>query len=78
MTDYIDRAGLRVSPLLTDFIESEVLPGLDIEASAFWESMANVIDDLSPVNKQLLLERDEIQAKLDAWNLRGGTICGCL
>jgi len=69
MTDYIDRAGLRVSPLLTDFIESEVLPGLDIEASAFWESMANVIDDLSPVNKQLLLERDEIQAKLDAWNL---------
>ena len=69
MSNYIDRSSLKVSPLLVDFIESEVLPGLDLNKDAFWLSMSNVIDDLSPINKQLLNERDEIQAKLDAWNL---------
>ncbi len=69
MSNYTDRANLKVSPILADFIESEVLPGLKQDAESFWASLANVVDDLTPVNKQLLAERDEIQAKLDAWNL---------
>ncbi|MFT6032998.1 MAG: malate synthase [Arenicella sp.] len=69
MSHYIDRANLKVSPLMASFIESEVLPGLGLEADSFWNSLANVIDDLTPVNKQLLVERDQIQSKLDAWNL---------
>jgi len=69
MSNYTDRANLKVSPILADFIESEVLPGLKQDADSFWTSLANVVDDLTPVNKQLLAERDDIQAKLDAWNL---------
>ena len=69
MSNYIDRANLKVSPLMASFIESEVLPGLGLEADSFWNSLANVIDDLTPVNKQLLVERDQIQSKLDTWNL---------
>jgi len=69
MSNYTDRANLKVSPILADFIETEVLPGLKVEAAEFWNSLANVVDDLTPVNKKLLAERDEIQAKLDAWNL---------
>jgi len=68
MTNYIDRANLQVAPVLADFVESEVLPGLDIEADDFWNSLAGVVDDLSPANAQLLAERDELQTKLDAWN----------
>jgi len=69
MSNYIDRANLKVSPILADFVESEVLPGLSVEADDFWTSLATVIDELTPVNKQLLAEREDIQAKLDAWNL---------
>lgn len=68
MTNFIDRANLKVDRVLVDFIESEALPGLSIESDAFWHSFANVIHDLSPINKQLLAQRDEIQAKLDTWN----------
>jgi malate synthase len=69
MTNYTDRANLKVSPILADFIESEVLPGLNLEADSFWTSLAGVVDDLTPTNSALLTERDDIQAKLDNWNL---------
>jgi malate synthase len=53
---------------MVDFIESEVLPGLSLDANSFWISLSNVVDDLTAVNQQLLAERDEIQTKLDVWN----------
>jgi len=65
---YINRSGIKVSQTLLDFIESEVLPGLEIDAQTYWTSMASVISDLSPENKQLLAERDAIQLKMDDWN----------
>ena len=69
MTSYIDRVNLKVSSLMADFIENEVLPGLTLKASDFWASMAAVVNDLTPTNMQLLAERDSIQAQLDTWNV---------
>ena len=69
MSAYTEKAGLSVDTQLKDFVENEVLPGLDIEASAFWHSLANIVSDLSPRNKALLAERESLQHKLDEWNL---------
>jgi len=66
--NYQQRAGLQVDPLMIDFIELEVLPGLKIEATHFWRSFASVVADLTPQNKALLDQRDIIQEKLDEWN----------
>ena len=68
MSNYTERASLRVSQVLAEFIESEVLPGLTIETASFWSAFASIVNDLTPINKQLLIERDELQAKLDEWN----------
>ena len=68
MSNYTNRAGLEVDLELADFIEKEALPGLDIKAEQFWLSLASVVADLTPKNKALLAKRDDIQAKLDAWN----------
>lgn len=68
MGNYIDRANLKVDALLAEFIEQEALPGLDITANAYWQSLADVVADLTPINKALLAQRDDIQAKLDDWN----------
>ena len=68
INNYLDRAGLKVSPIMINFLETEVLPGLDIKVDAFWQSFAAVVADLTPENKALLAERDVIQEKLDAWN----------
>jgi len=68
MSNYIERSGLQVDNELVDFVEQEALPGLDIDALAFWQSLASVVADLTPANLALLAKRDEIQAKLDDWN----------
>lgn len=68
MNNYIQRSTLKISPILIDFIEQEVLPGLSISPDQFWSSFASVVDDLTPRNRALLNERDELQAQVDAWN----------
>ena len=69
MTAYKQRAELKVAPLLIDFIENEVLPGLDISGEQFWQSFSSLVADLTPTNKALLQKRNEMQVHLDKWNL---------
>ncbi|MFT5276244.1 MAG: malate synthase [Saprospiraceae bacterium] len=69
MSTYIDKSGLQVDAEMADFIASEVLPGLPIDESSFWQSVAAIVGDLTPINISLLAKRDEIQAQLDEWNL---------
>ena len=68
MNNYIQRSTLKISPILIDFIELEVLPGLSISPDQFWSSFASVVDDLTPRNRALLKERNDLQVKIDAWN----------
>ncbi|MBX2849438.1 MAG: malate synthase G [Acidiferrobacterales bacterium] len=69
MTNYKQRAQLQVAPVMIDFIESEVLPELDLNADQFWQSLSNIVSDLTPINRQLLEKRDAMQAKIDSWNI---------
>ncbi len=64
----IDKAGLRVAPVLADFIDQQVLPGTGLEAEAFWAGVADIFARFAPDNRALLAKRDEIQAQIDAWH----------
>ncbi len=68
MTDRVQVGGLQVATVLHEFVEKEVLPGLDVTADAFWSGAEAVINELAPRNRELLAHRDEIQGKLDAWH----------
>jgi malate synthase len=65
---HIDRAGLSVADELTTFIETEVLPGLGLEADAFWSGVADIFARFTPDNQRLLARRDELQAQIDEWH----------
>ena len=67
MSDYVELHGLKVSPILKDFAETEALPGTGIEPDRFWQALADLLTDLSPRNRELLARRDELQARIDAW-----------
>ncbi|HYC66849.1 malate synthase G [Brevundimonas sp.] len=62
------RAGLQVSQGLADFIEAEVLPGLALDADAFWTGAAHIFARFTPENRRLLAVRDDLQARIDAWH----------
>ncbi|WP_279480904.1 malate synthase G [Aureimonas sp. SK2] len=67
MSDTVEVHGLKVASVLKSFVESEALPGTGVEADAFWRSLAEILADLAPRNRELLARRDELQARIDAW-----------
>lgn len=69
-SDMQEIAGLKVATPLIQFIENDVLPGLDISSEKFWRSFANLISDMTPRNKSLLAERESMQRKIDDWCLQ--------
>jgi malate synthase len=60
---------LDVSDSLKDFLENEVLVGLDLTSEQFWKSFANILSNFSPRNKSLLDKRDKIQSLIDTWHI---------
>ena len=60
---------LKVSNELKDFLENEVLDGLNITPEKFWSSFEKIVNKFSPKNKELLAKREDIQSKIDHWHL---------
>ncbi|WP_068317963.1 malate synthase G [Polycladidibacter hongkongensis] len=72
MVSPVSVANLQVDPQLHAFIENEALPGTGIAAADFWQALAQTHADLAPENRRLLAQRDELQAKIDAWHQSNG------
>jgi malate synthase len=70
VADRTQAGGLQVATTLYRFVADEALPaaGIGPDETAFWEGMAEIIADLTPVNRALLRQRDEFQAAIDSWH----------
>lgn len=68
MSQTITRGRLRIDANFKRFVDEEVLPGVELDAAAFWHNVDEIVHDLAPENRQLLAERDRIQAALDEWH----------
>ena len=66
----IEKNGLKISSKLFDFINNEVIPGIDIMPEKFWENFEKTVHELSPINKSLIVKRENIQKKIDEWHIK--------
>ena len=64
----IIKGNLKIDSKFFDFINNEVIPGTSINLNNFWSNFDNAIQELTPINNQLLKEREEIQKKIDEWH----------
>ncbi|HEX2794613.1 MAG TPA: malate synthase G [Croceicoccus sp.] len=68
MVDRVEKAGLQVETALAQFVESDVLAPLGMDARKFWQGFADLLARHAPTNRALLARRDELQAQIDAWH----------
>jgi len=70
VADRTQAAGLQVATTLYRFVADEALPasGTGLDETAFWQGVAGIIADLTPVNRGLLRQRDEFQSAIDSWH----------
>ncbi len=69
MVDRQLKCGLTISPVFSQFVEDELLPAIGLGPAEFWTGLEAIVDDLSPVNRDLLARRDELQKQIDDWHL---------
>ena len=56
---------LKVSKLLSQFLENEVLNKLDLNVDKFWEDFDHLIRVFAPKNENLLNKRDNYINRMD-------------
>ena len=69
MSNYVERAELKVADALAQFIEGQALPGTGVASADFWAGFSALVHDLGPKNRALLAERAAIQARIDDWHV---------
>ncbi len=62
MTDFVKCHRLKVAVNLHRLIEEDILPGTHLDTEAFWEGFDALVHDLAPHNRELLAERERLQA----------------
>ena len=55
---FIEKNGLKISSVLFDFVNKEVIPGTDIQPDKFWDGFEKTVHELSPINKRLIKKRE--------------------
>jgi malate synthase len=68
MSKYVNVGDLQVASELYEFINSEALPGSQVNQDTFWAGFEKIIKDLTPTNKELLAKREQLQTKINRWH----------
>ncbi len=68
MTEFVNCHNLKVAANLKRFVDEEVIPGTGLSPELFWADFDSLVHDLAPTNRELLKERDRLQAQLDKWH----------
>ena len=65
---FIEKKGLKISSILFDFVNKEIIPGTDVQTDKFWDGFEKTVHELAPINNRLIEKRETIQKEIDNWH----------
>ena len=65
---YVQRGGLRVDPILAEFVDYELLARLPLTPDVFWINAEALFEQFTPRNAALLARRLSLQKQIDDWH----------
>jgi len=68
MTSRTSIAGLQIATSLKQLVEQKIAPGTGVSSEHFWQSLAAILQELTPVNQKLLEKRETLQSQIDAYH----------
>ncbi len=68
MTEYVKKGSIQVDKVLANFVENEVLPGLNISAEDVWNGLSLLDKTYSAKNRDLLQKRAQLQTLIDQYH----------
>ena len=68
--NYVSINNLKVSEKLLSFVNDELLIGTGISSQKFWSDFDKAVHELSPKNKELIKERENLKKKIDVWHIK--------
>ena len=67
MSQMVNRSKLRVSKILAEFLELDVMRELNLDIEKFWNDFEKIINDFAPRNLNLLKKRQKLKTKIDKY-----------
>ncbi len=61
---------LKVAKELLSFVDNELLQDIEIDPKEFWTKFDKSVHELAPINKNLIKIREDLQKKIDDWNIK--------
>ncbi|MDG1818805.1 MAG: malate synthase G [Porticoccaceae bacterium] len=68
MSERIEQSNLLIAKPIYDLVNDRIIPGTGINRDQFWQDFAALIEDLAPLNQELLEVREQLQSKIDSWH----------
>ena len=68
--NYEEVNNLKISSKLLKFVNDEILKDTDISPKKFWSDFDQIVHELAPLNKNLLVKRQDLQKKIDDWHIK--------
>ena len=68
--NYLNVNNLKVSSVLLEFVNNELLSDTGITPEKFWSGFDKSVHELAPKNIELIKIREELQKKIDEWHIK--------
>ena len=64
----IQKKNIKINEKLYNFINNEVLKGIEITEDIFWDGFSDIVDAFYSKNVALLEKRKDLQNKINNWH----------